>query len=382
MRLNRSALSGIPQAHAAFTGGKEEEEKTTTLTPLPTDRRPIFNDLVILRAQAAAKLKPIHTHAGGGQHGLMHIICRQGTNDYALLTNNAPAFVVPNDPGAHPAIPNGTTQVQAMSIREMHKYELEARRTYIAAQGAIAEEIIAACAPGSYLNPLKHPITGFAHVTPERMFTYLFATYGKITDTVLEENAARMDEAWDPNTQQIELLFERMNEIQAIAANHDPITTATIMHKTKQIIAATGKFEVPLSSWDTRLPAHQTWADFRNHFTTAYLAYLNTDEYRQNQTVHQAGYHAKTATDTNPFSFGAYCWSHGWGFDPQHTSCNCKRKAPGHQDQATLENMMGGCNRLRRRKDEVPVYVNPNRGRGNRGNNNDNGNSGSTGNNE
>ena len=161
------------------------------------------------------------------------------------------------------------------------------------------------------------------------------------------------------------------------------------MRKTKELIEATKRFEVPLSNWDTRLPAHQTWADFQQHFTTAYLAYLNTDEYKQHQTVHQAGYHANKATEHNPFPFGAYCWSHGWSFDPQHTSCNCKRKAPGHQDKATLENMMGGSNRLRRRQDEIPIYVNPNprrrynNGKGNgNGNGNSNGNGGSTGNNE
>ena len=352
-----------------------EEEETTSLTPLPTNRRPIFNDIILLRSEAAEKPKHIHSHSGGGQHGLIHIICRQGTNDYALLTNNAPPFIIPNDPGAVPVIPQGTTQVQALAIRELHKSELEARRTYIAAKGAIAEQIIAACKPGSYLNPLKHPITGFTHVTPERMFTYLFATYGSITDKVLEENEARLDEPWNPDDQQIEMLFERMLEIQAIAANHDPISNDKIMRKAKMLIAATRKFEVPLSNWETRLPAHQTWVDFQNHFTTAYLAYLNTDEYKQNQTVHQAGYHAKDAANSNPFSFGAYCWSHGWSFDPQHTSATCKRKAPGHQDKATLENMMGGCNRLRRRTDEIPIYVNPNpRRRDYRRNNNNNGN--------
>ena len=362
-----------------------EEEEATSLTPLPTHRRPIYYDIIKLRFEAAEKLKPIHSHSGGGQHGHIHLICRNGTNDYALLTNNAPAFVIPNDPGPVPVIPHGTTQVQALAIRELHKSELEARRTYITTRGAIAEEIILACKAGSYLNPLKHPITGFTHVTPERMFTYLFATYGSVTDKVLEENEARMNEPWDPNEQQIEVLFERMTEVQAIAANHDPISTARIMRKTKELIEATKKFEVSLSNWDARLPAHQTWVDFQQHFTTAYLAYLNTDEYKQHQTVHQAGYHANKATEHNPFPFGAYCWSHGWSFDPQHTSCNCKRKAPGHQDKATLENMMGGSNRLRRRQDEIPIYVNPNPRRRNnngKGNGNGNGNGGSTGNNE
>ena len=115
-----------------------EDEEATSLTPLPTHRRPIYYDIIKLRFEAAGKLKPIHSHSGGGQHGHIHLICRNGTNDYALLTNNAPAFVIPNDPGPVPVIPHGTTQVQALAILELHKSELEALQTYINARGAIA----------------------------------------------------------------------------------------------------------------------------------------------------------------------------------------------------------------------------------------------------
>ena len=34
-----------------------------------------------------------------------------------------------------------------------------------------------------------------------------------------------------------------------------------------------------------------------------------------------------------------YCWTHG---GCNHTSAQCSRKAPGHQDNATFENRMGG----------------------------------------
>ena len=36
-----------------------------------------------------------------------------------------------------------------------------------------------------------------------------------------------------------------------------------------------------------------------------------------------------------------YCWTHGGS---SHTSAQCNRKAPGHQDAATFENRMGGSN--------------------------------------
>ena len=39
---------------------------------------------------------------------------------------------------------------------------------------------------------------------------------------------------------------------------------------------------------------------------------------------------------------GSYCWSHGFLVNPTHTSCTCKYKKPGHKDEATRTNTMGG----------------------------------------
>jgi hypothetical protein len=37
-----------------------------------------------------------------------------------------------------------------------------------------------------------------------------------------------------------------------------------------------------------------------------------------------------------------YCWSHGYQVGMNHTSANCTEKAPGHKDNATKSNIMGG----------------------------------------
>ena len=39
-----------------------------------------------------------------------------------------------------------------------------------------------------------------------------------------------------------------------------------------------------------------------------------------------------------------YCWSHGITKNRRHNSKTCKRKKDGHQDDATLNNRMGGSN--------------------------------------
>jgi hypothetical protein len=43
-----------------------------------------------------------------------------------------------------------------------------------------------------------------------------------------------------------------------------------------------------------------------------------------------------------------YCWTYGLGKNRAHTSVSCNRKAPGHQDTATANNLMGGNNTIMR----------------------------------
>jgi hypothetical protein len=40
-----------------------------------------------------------------------------------------------------------------------------------------------------------------------------------------------------------------------------------------------------------------------------------------------------------PAHFDKYCWTHGRG---NHKGCDCNSKAPGHKDEATIDNKMGG----------------------------------------
>jgi hypothetical protein len=37
-----------------------------------------------------------------------------------------------------------------------------------------------------------------------------------------------------------------------------------------------------------------------------------------------------------------YCWSHGYQVGLNHTSANCTKKAPGHEDNAIKTNIIGG----------------------------------------
>jgi hypothetical protein len=42
---------------------------------------------------------------------------------------------------------------------------------------------------------------------------------------------------------------------------------------------------------------------------------------------------------------GNYCWTHGHCMSKHHTSATCANKAPGHRNNATASNTLGGSNK-------------------------------------
>jgi hypothetical protein len=61
----------------------------------------------------------------------------------------------------------------------------------------------------------------------------------------------------------------------------------------------------------------------------------------------------------NPMGF-YYCWSHGLLLSREnHSSQTCRTRAPGHKEEATALNMMGGNNTIRRRQNQPAVYCAP-----------------------
>jgi hypothetical protein len=55
---------------------------------------------------------------------------------------------------------------------------------------------------------------------------------------------------------------------------------------------------------------------------------------------------------------GSYCWTHGFSVTKNHTSQNCHTKGPGHKDDATRENTMGGNQRENNNRDKQGRSVN------------------------
>jgi hypothetical protein len=118
-------------------------------------------------------------------------------------------------------------------------------------------------------------------------------------------------------------------------------------------------FTLSIERWQEIDESAWTLTDFRDHFTKA------DKERRRKLTAQEAGYHgahaatapapapSATSAASNPYralvdgtTHFYYCWSHGLGTNPTHTSLGCRFKKLGHVDTATTLNHQGGSNHL------------------------------------
>jgi hypothetical protein len=348
-----------------------------SLTPFPTHQRPNRSNCVTLQNECAEILLQIPSTLG--PHGHVHLICRPNTQDWDSRTNTAPPVVESVFPGPVPIIPAGSTQLEERGFVRVHEAELNSYHTQQEAKSVIRNKIIQACP--NHIQTLRNEQSGYANVTPAQMIAHVFTTYGTTTDAMIAANLARLEEPFNPNTEQIEVLFNRMDTVQRFAADEDPISNRTLIRHATSVLTATGEFSEAHTRWTARPVMEQTWNNFKTHFTTAFVEFVNSGRHQQNRTAAQAGYHGAHAAQNPPpgneniqdlNSYCAHCWSHGLSFNVEHTSLTCRAKAPGHQDTATPFNMQGGCARLLRRRNEEAVYVfnrRPNNTRNANGNN-------------
>jgi hypothetical protein len=159
----------------------------------------------------------------------------------------------------------------------------------------------------------------------------------------------------------MEDLWGRILEIQEFASaggHEERITDAAVIRITLEVLEKTGVFTPDCIDWRKDATPASTYASFQDHFKKA-----NKERIRRGGTAQTEGFHGAHAaatttvptppTTANDLSIQCsgcimyYCWTHGLGTFSGHTSQTCKTKAEGHQDTATVSNMMGGSTIIR-----------------------------------
>lgn len=301
------------------------------------------------------------THLGGGQHGYIGALVA-GQNNNALyneLTNTAPAFVVPVHPGANPDVLLPTaTQHQISEANRIYERELTSFTNYHGHVTAAKTKFIEAVG-ASHFHSLKHHTTGFHNVTLAAAFTLYRNKFATPDPDDIDTNDSHFKTAYDPNTT-VEETFASKKECQAFAhGTPSAITDATLLYQTKRSFTKSNikEFNDSIDKFEARPAAEQTWTNLENDLVKAEKKYRQS--IKETPSVGQAGYNtANAATEsesnkenTNIFKQLPYCWTHGFNFS--HNSRTCRFKCDGHKDEATIQNMMGGNNFIRRGRNEV-----------------------------
>jgi len=291
---------------------------------------------------------------GGGAHGHLGFVM----DATAYQQHSTTAFVLPAHPGTNPNHPTGATSAQIQeSIRAFNSL-LAGHSLAITVHEELKKQLLLAV-DRLYLVALEDAIFGFANVTVADMLTHLNTPYGTITCSNLEKNRASIRTLWTP-TEPIELLWDHLRKVRRITtAGTDPISDAIAINLTHLLFEATGVFSHACETWLTRPDATRTFTDFQAVFNAA-----NNERLRR-LTTSQAGFHSANVitmdkassaslpappthvttpglTIANDSSHVFYCWTHGLGFNKNHTSATCSNPAEGHCQTATIRNMRGG----------------------------------------
>ena len=169
---------------------------------------------------------------------------------------------------------------------------------------------------------------------------------------------------WDPTGPTV-TVFTQANKCRQLAeAGGDAISDATSVRLCLEAFEKSGVMGEAIKDWRKRPAADRTWANMPAHFQAANKERLRT------ATASSTGYQtANAATSTEKQTKPApavtvenckmyYCFSHGLGKNPEHTSATCSNPREGHKKEATADNMMGGINTIRRKRGEKPVFSN------------------------
>jgi hypothetical protein len=324
--------------------------------------KPTAATLKHLKKEVYANARSVHSDLGGGLNGHLGIVMANAP--YILRAGQM--FDPPIHPGPQEAHAANATQAQIIAGDRLYDKAKTDFASYNKVRESIKQQILTAV-NAIYYQDLEDDEFGYADVTIPNIITHLTATYGQLTAADLESNRAKLTEQWNPDDP-IEDLWKRIRVIRSVAtAGDNAINDGATIELTLEALQKAGVYDHAITTWYDKDTADHTWAIFILHFNkhekerhrkmTARMAGFhgannaNTPVTPEKQTKaddeHQA-HNAKETTSTyksNSINL-YYCWTHGLSRNAGHTSASCEGKGENHQDTATVDNRMGGVNKI------------------------------------
>ena len=310
-----------------------------------------------LKKELYANARSVHSDRGGGVNGYLGTVMPAAS--YFIRAGTP--FIDPIHPGGtqapHLAGATGNQIIETNRIYDKAKTEYS---TFSLVKESLRQQVLNAVNP-LYYQALEDDDFGYADVTIPQIMLHLQTTYGTVNATDLVNNRNSMADAWTPD-EPFENLWKRIRIIQQIAiAGTEPISNEATIELTLTALRKAGVYDHAIITWEDKEAIDQTWTNFELHF-------IKQEKLRQKKlTAAAAGYHgANKATiippdDQPPPEHIAaaaqghnkdtqqcdgtelfYCWSHGLGINPEHTSKTCTNTLPNHVHASTLMHRKGG----------------------------------------
>lgn len=328
--------------------------------PTPKALNTIFKEL---RENASAN----HSNQGGGAHG--HLALVLTAPEYLAIAGEA--FDPPVHPGPVPVHEAGATAFQIAEVNRAFAADKDEFDRYIRVKQFLKNQLLTAI-PNRYTELLEDINNGYTNVEIITIIQHLRTNYAAISIDELNQNKKDMIREWQPDQSGVEAVWSQIRRGVQFAAIEDPISDMACLGFAIDVIRKSGLFADKIDDFLERPKAEQTYANF-------VLAINKADKLRRAKlTSGAAGYHsalmahtaapAKTqkapvpvpATVSSTSSAGKYCWSHGYNSNPTgHCSATCHAPYPGHRTDATLDDMLGGNNTIRRKPNDPAVWKPP-----------------------
>ena len=359
------------------TAAEELGMPLTVLTPFPEDEEPHPKSIRKLMKEITANATSQSYHrAAGDQYGISGLVMSAAA--YLALTGTAWA---PMAAPVRPVLNAAQSAAVQQNRTAEYKDNKELWKTYTKGEKTLKQLTLQAV-PERYLLEISQLVIGLGGRSTLFILNHLQTTYGVITEEHLKANEQELEDPWDTTTP-VEDIFIKVVDIQDFAdEGQEPIPNRTVVRKLAGVFRASGVMDDACNDWDKKDIGDKNISNLRTHMRT-----YNKRRLANNATAASQGYSTAnsaqggvpvdpriaeavqaalnaagnpTAPLTSDVLQGwSYCWSHGLCKNPNHNSGNCTNRAEGHQAEATLGNMMGGNNSIRRKRNERGVFHRP-----------------------
>jgi hypothetical protein len=338
--------------------------KLTEITNKPTAAT-----IKLLTKEVYANTKSVHSIHGGGLNGHLGLVMAPAP--YQIRTGTL--FIAPLHPGAQPIHIVTATAAQITAANRAYDQSMIEFTTCQAVKESIKQQVLNAI-DNMYLQDLKDDVFGYADVTIIKILQHLGTTYGLLTANDLETNHNKLTEPWNPD-EPFENIWKHIKIIRAVAiAGNELLSDSVTIKLTLVALDKAGVYDHAITILHDKSDIEQTWDICIAHFnkqekqcikkvTTkapryhrankATLIPPNNDPADKIAAAAGLPEQQRFKTNDNPLY---YSWTYGLAKNPNHTSQNCSRPDEGHQKEATVDNCIGGINKINFRQSGKPCH--------------------------